>query len=252
MSRHPAITTEALPGQIAAAGLLPPKALTVAITTGCNLRCAHCWVDCRRTADAPQLVGLAAFRKLLGEFTDLGGRELCITGGEPMTHPAWRDMVAAGCTHPRVDKVTLQTNGSLLDTQTLKSLAGETFHTLCLQVSLDGCSPATHDLVRGAGNFERVMLGLKGLADAGFASRTTIAFTEMRHNFEEIPRLLDLADQLEVAAVIGLTLIAEGSARRSKTALMPAREQYLALVGRYENDPVFRKRYDRLGRFAAI
>jgi radical SAM protein with 4Fe4S-binding SPASM domain len=252
MTRQPEANLTALLTQIASADLRPPEALTVAITTGCNLRCAHCWVDCRRTGDDPQRVGVPAFRKLLKEFIDLGGKTLCITGGEPLTHPAWHQIVADACAEPRIAKVTLQTNGTLLDAQTITSLAGDIFRKLFFQVSLDGCSPATHDLFRGPGSLARAMTGLQGLAGAGCASRTTIAFTEMRQNFEEIPRLLEIAEQLGVAAVVGLTLIAEGSARNSQTAQLPGCEQYLALVDRFESDDEFRRRYHKLGRFSAI
>lgn len=252
MPKHHDQHTDALLRQIAAAGLLPPVALTVAITTACNLYCEHCWVDCHRNDHLPHRVGLKSFRKLLEDFTALGGQEVCITGGEPMTHPAWCEIVSACCEHPQINKVTLQTNGTLLASHDLKRFCGERFHKLFFQVSLDGCSPATHDLIRGAGSLTMAMNGLRFLADAGFGSQTTIAFTEMRHNFEEIPQLLEIADHLGVASVIGLPLVKSGGAELNDVTQLPTKEQYLALLDRFGRDETFRNRYEKIGCFAAI
>jgi radical SAM protein with 4Fe4S-binding SPASM domain len=252
MTRQPAISADVLLQQLAMAGLLPPSSLTVAITTACSLRCGHCLVNGRRSDQEPLQISVPALRTLLHDFADLGGKQLCITGGEPLTHPAWHDIVTASCADPRIDRITLQTNGTLLDRHTLAKLSGERFRKLDFQVSLDGCSPATHELVRGAGSFARAMHGLHCLVDAGCGARTTIAFTEMRHNFEDIPRLLEIAESLGVAAVVGLTLIEAGSARYSEITHLPAVEQYQALLDRYDHEAAFRARYDRLGRFAAI
>lgn len=252
MPDHPEVQAGALHGQIAVLGLTPPKRLTVAITSACNLRCEHCLVASSPIPGNLPPVGLQPLKKLIQEFVDLGGEELWLTGGEPMTHPDWLDVLAACCTHPGLQRVLLQTNGTLIDDGIARVLANNGFARLSLQVSLEGCSPSTHDLVRGSGSLEMALRGLRCLADAGLAARTSIAFTEMRHNFEDIPQLLVIAEQIGVSAVVGQSVIVGESARQSKTALLPAREQYLALLDRFERDADFRKRCQRLGSFPAL
>jgi radical SAM protein with 4Fe4S-binding SPASM domain len=74
----------------------------------------------------------------------------------------------------------------------------------------------------------------------------------MRHNVHEIPRLLEIAEQLGVAAVVGLPLVKSGRAEQNPLTLPPAAEQYLALLERFARDQELRHRYQRIGRFAAI
>lgn len=242
----------ALLGKIARAGLLPPQRLTVALTTACNLQCHHCWLECPGLTDSPHRVRAEWIPKLIREFVALGGQELCITGGEPLTHPDWLEILVACCAHPLLQRIILQTNGTLLSASVVNILAGTALRNLSFQVSLDGCSEATHELIRGPGSLKMALHGLRRLAAAGCGAQTTIAFTEMRHNMAEIPRLLELAEQFGIAAVVGQPLINRGRAARGEVALSPTPEQYLALLERYAEDARFRERYDKIGSFAAI
>jgi MoaA/NifB/PqqE/SkfB family radical SAM enzyme len=169
-----------------------------------------------------------------------------------MTHPDWLELVTACCRQPELQRVLVQTNATLIDAETIKLLGGDRFPKLSFQVSLDGCTESTHDLVRGPGSLKKAMHGLRCLIDAGFGAQTAIAFTEMRHNFHEIPQLLEIADQLGVAAVIGLPLVQIGGAAQNPLTLLPAKEQYLALLERFASDDGLRRRYQRLGKFSAI
>ena len=252
MTSHPISNADYLLSKIATAGLLPPRRLTVALTTECNLQCQHCWLECPRVEKNPERVRATLLQKLLQEFVALGGKELCLTGGEPLTHPDWLEILTACCTQPEINRVILQTNGTLLSEQIVTTLAGGEFRKLSFHISLDGCSEATHDLVRGPGSLKRAMDGLRCLVAAGFGPKTTIAFTEMRHNFAEIPQLLEIAEQLGISSVDGPPLINSGRAERSATALLSTREQYLALLERFDSDDVFRERYEKLGNFSAI
>ncbi len=239
-------------GKIAEAGLLPPKRLTIALTTECNLQCQHCWLECPRIDQNPERVRVKPLQKLLAEFIALGGEELCITGGEPLTHPDWLRILSACCAQPEINRVILQTNGTLLNEPLAGTLAGEEFRKLSFQISLDGCSESTHDLIRGAGSLKRALRGLRCLAQAGFGAKTTIAFTEMRHNFTEFPELMEIAEHLGISKVVGLPLINSGCAEQSEIAVLPTEEQYLAILARYDGDKIFRARYEKLGNLAAI
>lgn len=232
-------------------GLLPPRQLTLAITSACNLQCQHCWIECSPSGAVKQ-VEVARLQKLLSELPALGVSELCLTGGEPLLHPHWREILAACCQNPAINKIVLQTNGTLISAEVARLLATGPYAKVQCQISLDGCSAATHDLIRGGGSLVLARQGLGCLVDAGLASRTTIAFTEMRHNIHEIPALLELADQLGLARVVGFPLIKAGSAEQSDMTMPPTGDQYVALLELFRNDETFRQRYERIGSFPAI
>ena len=231
-------------------GLRPPKTLTVAITSACNQRCGHCWLAADGS-DASRHVPADTLRRVIGEFAALGGTGVRLTGGEPLCHPDWLELlrfaVSAGFAG-----VSLQTNATLVDDKSAAAMRQLDFPGLTIQVSLDGATPETHDLVRGAGAFEAVILGLRRLVREGLGPRISIFCTEMRHNVGEIPALMALAEDLGVASVATGTMVLCGRAAEDTPVAVPEPAQYLQLLERYHADPEFRRLYEKLGKVAAL
>jgi radical SAM protein with 4Fe4S-binding SPASM domain len=231
-------------------GLRPPRSLTVAITGECNLRCRHCFVK----AGLPTAAGDAPVEEVLrlaDEFAALGGETLCITGGEPLSHPEWRTILSHCCSLPSLRTVRVQTNAGLLDDARLAELRSLPPDKLAFQVSLDGASQQTHDRIRGKGSFGKTTAGIKRLVAAGLGGRVSLAFTEMRHNMEDVPELLELVDRLGLRGAVGGTLVKHGNAAKADLE-PPTPDQYRALLARYHADARFRDLYDRHGRFSAV
>jgi len=232
------------------AGLRPPGVLTLAITGACNLACCHCWVGAGE-ASSPAHVPLRSICRIIEEFAAIGGRGIRITGGEPLCHPHWLDVLTS-CRSLGFRAVTLQTNAMLLGAEQCAALRGLDFPGLAVQVSLDGATPATHDLVRGEGAFSGALQGIARLEQEGLAGRVSLFFAEMRHNLAEIPDLLELADRLGIASVATGTMVLCGRASETELIAPPGPEQYLALLERYDADARFRELYRRVGNVAAV
>jgi radical SAM protein with 4Fe4S-binding SPASM domain len=231
-------------------GLSPPRSLTLAVTGGCNLACAHCLVEA-----GPAIGGhvpAPTVRRIVSEFAALGGEAICLTGGEPLLHPQWRELLASCREQPSFRSLSLQTNGTLIGDAQVRALQSLRFDGLAIQVSLDGSSPATHDRVRGPGAFRRTLAGLRRLAAAGLGSHVSIAFTEMRHNVHDLPALLELVEVLGLRSLTSGTLVSRGRAAAADDLAPPTPEQYRALLARYRDDPRFRALYDVRGNFAAL
>ncbi len=202
--------------QLDLAGLHPPGMLTLAITGACNLRVAIAGSGQvrrhpMRTCRSGQL------RRLLEEFAAIGGEGVRITGGEPLCHPHWLEIVQLACSLG-FNKVVLQTNAMLLRDEHLAPLRELDFPGLSIQISLDGVSPRTHDLVRGEGAFSGALHGIEMLVQGGLARRVSIFLTEMRHNLDEIPELLDFADSMGIGSVSTGSMVLCG--RASETSLV--------------------------------
>ncbi len=232
------------------AGLRPPKMLTISITGACNLTCRHCWVEAE-SASASLHVSKETLLRLVSEYKEIGGEGVRFTGGEPLLHPAWLDLLrfAKGV---GFKNVAMQTNAILFKKEDMASLQDMDYPGLTLQVSLDGATASTHDLVRGEGAFQGVMQGLRRLADGGLSRNISIFFTEMQHNLDEIPALLELADSLGIGSVSTGALVLYGRAEKESMVAPPAPDQYFQLLHRYETDAGFRDLYERIGTTAAI
>ncbi|HEX9024587.1 MAG TPA: radical SAM protein [Geobacteraceae bacterium] len=231
-------------------GLRPPATLTLAITGACNLACRHCWVGAGTAAAAGHVPGQTLHR-LMREFADLGGEGIRITGGEPLSHPGWQELLRLARTLG-FRAITLQTNAMLLRHDHVATLAEVDFPGLSIQVSLDGVRASTHDLVRGAGAFEGTVAGIQLLVEAGFGRRLTILFTEMRHNLAEFPELLAFAADRGIAAVVSGTLVRGGRAAEGGEIAPPDPRQYEQLFRRYDTEAGFRKLYGDRGTMAAL
>jgi radical SAM protein with 4Fe4S-binding SPASM domain len=236
--------------QLDLAGLHPPGILTLSITGACNLKCCHCWVKAGE-ATSHTHVPLRTVRRLLEEFAVNGGEGVRITGGEPLSHPHWLEIVQFACSLG-FNKVILQTNAMLLRDTHIAALRELDFPGLTVQISLDGVSPRTHDLVRGEGAFSGALRGIELLSQAGLALRIAIFLTEMRHNLDEIPELLDFADRMGFGSVSTGSMVLCGRAAETSLVAPPKAEQYLSLLERYDRDARFRELYAKLGTVAAL
>ena len=231
-------------------GLHPPQTLTIAITGACNLSCGHCWVEAGEATSPPHVPTETASR-ILTEFAHLGGAGVRITGGEPLCHPCWLEILQ----HARalgLVKIILQTNALLLSTEHVHALRKLDIAELTVQVSLDGACAESHDLVRGSGAFAGAVAGIRRLVDGGLGSHVVIAFTEMRHNLDEIPALLELAAEIGVPSVVTGTLINGGRAKEGPVLAPPAPDQYLRLIERFDGEKRFRDLYEEIGTVAAL
>ncbi|HJV34032.1 radical SAM/SPASM domain-containing protein [Geomonas sp.] len=230
-------------------GLRAPKTLTLALTKACNLSCSHCWVDAEDNCSSRHFPRDKA-AAMIWEFAELGGEGVRLTGGEPLCHPAWLDLlrlsVAAG-----FPTVILQTNGMLLDDDKIAALRELAFPGFIIQISLDGATPAAHDLVRGAGSYKELMAAVDRLVRAGLGPHVSFFFSEMRHNIHEIPAVLRLAEKLGIGSVATGTLVACGRAAE-QLVVPPEPDQYLRLLETFYADPEFRRLYDKLGTMAAL
>jgi len=244
-------TTTDIIRRLAAAGLKPPQAVTLAVTNCCNLNCRHCWPVSGPDEKLSQ-VPKRQVLQLIDDVAGLGAEKIVITGGEPLTHPDWLDLLSFACTRPGISEVRLQTNAILITPAHVQALWRLRDQGLIIQTSLEGATSAPHDRVRGPGSFDRTMQGLELLVNKGMAPQICIAFTEMQHNFEEIPKLLEIAEDMGIGQFVTGTLVCGGRAAQPGGLAPPTPAQYRKLLERYQRDQTFRRRYHQIGNIAAL
>lgn len=162
-------------------------------TTVCNLQCQTC---IRHVWDEPVgRMDSGTFDRILASLRPLPNPPTIFFGGfgEPLTHPAFLEMVAAakGLGGP----VEAITNGMLLDGDTAEALIAAGLDTLW--VSIDGATPECYVDVRTQGDLPRVFSNLERLRDLKIARRSDtpdigISFVAMKRNLGELPEVLRL------------------------------------------------------------
>src|SRR5512137_2709644 len=94
-------------------GVPPLTSLYMYIAGSCNLACRHCWIEPNYQADSKngKFIKLEYVKKAIKEAKPLGLQSVKLTGGEPMLHPKFREIVD----HIESEKIgmVMETNGTL-------------------------------------------------------------------------------------------------------------------------------------------
>ena len=142
--------------------------------TVCNIECTHCFISCSPTNHSHEMMSLAEVEPWLAEARALGVKEYYFTGGEPFMN---RDLLAIVEATLKQGPASVLTNGMLLRPEVcrrLRELFDASDYSLDIRVSLDGFDRESHDAIRGKGVWDRVMIGLRNLADAGINPVITV------------------------------------------------------------------------------
>lgn len=161
------------------------------ITYACNLKCKHCYANAGEKLRDELTTSEA--KQVIDKLAKMGVVILAFSGGEPLVRHDFYEVAKYAS-----DKglyVAVATNGTLINKETSKKLkeAGVQY----LQISLDGASAKTHDSFRGVnGAFERTIQGIKNAVEEGFF--VSVATTATKLNYHEIPKIIELCEELNV------------------------------------------------------
>ena len=142
--------------------------------TLCNIECTHCFISASPVNRSHGMMSLADIEPRLAEARELGVREYYFTGGEPFLN---REMLPILEATLRQGPATVLTNGMLLRADVcarLKELFDRSEYSLDIRISLDGFDQESHDAIRGAGVWDRVMTGIANLVAAGLNPVITV------------------------------------------------------------------------------
>jgi MoaA/NifB/PqqE/SkfB family radical SAM enzyme len=167
--------------------------LLLLLTNRCNLSCRHCYVSSNpHGAHGLPLPSVLEFIDALVAHN--GPLGLSLSGGEAL---ARRDDALAILQHVQGRLPNwLLTNGTLITRDVASDLVAT---DTIVRISLDGGNAATHDAMRGAGAWARLMRGLEHLNAAGLPPARLQAFCTLpAEHVDEISAVLAMAKQLGI------------------------------------------------------
>ncbi len=176
----------------------PLTRLYVYLTEGCNCACRHCWLAPPLDADGTTKGSLPVdlFEQAVAEAKPLGLSNVKLTGGEPLIHPRFLDLLAI--LRREGLSLSIETNGLLLTPGIAEAIALSEAATV--SVSIDGTDDATHDGIRGVADaFDRACAAVRHLAAAGL--RPQVIMTLLDSNFGQAEEMVRLAGELGAASL---------------------------------------------------
>jgi len=189
----------------------------VYITENCQLRCKHCYLGDRlkRGGQMP----IQQIIKHLNLWKGLGTNRICLIGGEPTLHPDFKAAVQYA-NSLKFKEVIMDTNGIPPSLDVLKQLDPKDFSYI--QISLDGGSPETHELIRGVGTFNKTLKTIKELCKQGFDVR--IISTVNKLNSKDCLKVIKLADSIGVSMVKFHVCSQEGRCKNDSAMIFSPKE----------------------------
>jgi SynChlorMet cassette radical SAM/SPASM protein ScmF len=168
------------------------RAFYLYLSNSCNLACRHCWITPRWVNGSPHpgdVIDADALQAAVREAKPLGLGSAKLTGGEPMLHPRFLEIVdmltAEGLS------LNMETNGTLLTADVARHLKNESSMGF-VALSIDGADAGTHDAFRSVeGAFDAVLRGLDHLVAAGYENVQVIMSVHQgnRAQVEDVVRL---------------------------------------------------------------
>ena len=152
------------------------------ITQRCNYQCPFCIRDNLDGKDVE--INVEHAKDALSMLSEsYANSALIITGGEPLLHPYWDDIIHFATL--RFPIVSISTNGSF-SSNTALALIKYLQNNLNLQMSLDGTKDV-HDSIRGNGAYNKVIENLSLLKN--YSSHISISTTVGVRNIYDVPNL---------------------------------------------------------------
>ena len=158
-------------------------------THKCNLKCKHCYSDSGATREEELTTKEALV--VVDQLAETGVTALAFSGGEPLTRNDFFEVAEHAV--ERGLYVSVATNGTSLTREMARKLKQAKIHYV--EISIDGASAKTHDTFRGvSGAFDKAVTGLKNCVAEDLCA--CIATTATKNNLEEIPGIIDLAEEI--------------------------------------------------------
>lgn len=173
------------------------------ITRTCNLRCVHCYSDSYAQKYAGELTTEQAKRNL-DDLADFKVPAVLFSGGEPLTRPDLLELIAYA--RSKGLRVTLSTNGTLLDQNVAKRLRD--LDLTYAGISLDGIGE-TNDKFRGkVGAYDAAVRGMRNCRAVG--QKVGLRLTLTKRNCQDLHPIFDFIEREDIQRACFYHLVYSG------------------------------------------
>jgi len=161
-----------------------PVSVYIALTNQCNLTCSYCNYfsysrDTYKYNDRPVNDWLDFIRN----FHELGGRNVCLSGGEPFMYKDIRDIF--DLLNKKELTFCVLSNGTNIPAEAINDLCVK--NCCYVQLSLDGANAFEHERYRGKGTFKTIINNCNRLINAGVNVSVRVTLNDYNSNaIEEI------------------------------------------------------------------
>ena len=159
-----------------AAAKKTPLSVALELTPVCNMACRMCYVrmDKKTQESIAPLRSGSEWIRIAEQAREQGLLYILLTGGEPFTHPEFRDIISG--LHKQGFIVSVNSNGTLINEKTIEWL--KLTPPCRINITLYGASDETYARLCGkTDGFTRVTRAIELLQDAGITVKINVSLT---------------------------------------------------------------------------
>jgi radical SAM protein with 4Fe4S-binding SPASM domain len=204
------------------------KEVCLELTDICPLNCLHCSGGCG--SNSWNMLPLHQIKKVIDEFSSMGGEILEISGGEPLVHPCLPQII--GCASKNNLETILYTSGNrwdagrkivALDINLTKKLRACGLEKVIF--NLQGATPNVHDAITQVkGSFDNAVQGMKVVKSLGLW--VGVHFVPMKLNYKEFRNIHRLCQDLEVDELGVLRFVPQGRGQINREMLGLSKSEF--------------------------
>jgi radical SAM protein with 4Fe4S-binding SPASM domain len=150
-----------------------PQSFSLELTNRCNLECSYCYGNYKRAKGI--FFDYNKVEPLFKNLRDKGVLIIELTGGEPLLHPHFKDILFLATKF--FERINILSNGVLFNDE-IFALIEENKNKMYLQISIDGCSEETNYKIRKVKNsWSKTLNAIKKLRDLNVFYRVPFMIT---------------------------------------------------------------------------
>ena len=176
------------------------------ITKKCNYACKHCYSDSNYGEDVNEL-RFDEITEIVNNFKQNNVPVILLSGGEPLIREDIFDIIQH-ITNQKI-RTSLSTNGSLIDSNTAKSL--KKLGISYVGISLDGMKDKNDEFRGVVGAFNDSIKAIENCHNVG--QKVGLRFTLQKNNYKDIPDVLKLMEEMKVNRICFYHLVPSGRGR---------------------------------------
>ncbi|QEQ56622.1 GTP 3',8-cyclase MoaA [Chlorobium phaeovibrioides] len=161
----------------------------IALTRLCNLRCSYCMREEHESGTAAAMMSFSEVKAIIRALAAVGVKKVRLTGGEPLLRHDIADIVLMAKQTPGIEKVTLTTNGLLLDRHLDRLLEAGID---AINISIDSLQPERYQAITRRDEFARVKSNLDRLIGIGIVPVKVNVVMLRGINDDELPAFIEL------------------------------------------------------------
>lgn len=172
--------------------------LVIKPTLNCLAKCDICSLRLKffESKKSQNIITLDEWENIFQQAKQMGCKNLCISGGEPLMYRHLYDLIRLAVTYDF--KVDLNTNGVLITRECAKSFKSAGLYSV--NISLYSANPTENDKQRHLpGGFYKALDALRFCKEEGIITLLQTVIT--KYNIDELDRWFELACQLQVNSI---------------------------------------------------